>query len=64
MWRLTIFQKKRTTYMDHGEEKSYETEESVVYESEYLSRLYGILEATGGAYQAEETRYEIKKVVD
>lgn len=64
MWRLSIFQKKRSTYMDKGEEKSYETEESVVYESEYLDRLNSILEAADAVYQAEETRYEIRKVVD
>lgn len=64
MWRLTIFQKKRTTYMDNGVEKSFDTEESVVYESEYLDRLNGILEAADGVYQANDTRYEIRKVVD
>lgn len=64
MWRLTIFQKKRTTYIDNGKEKSFDTEESVVYESEYLDRLNGILEAADGVYQANDTRYEIRKVVE
>lgn len=64
MWRLTIYQKKRTTYMDKGEEKYFDTEESVVYESEYFDRLSGIIDAVDGVYQANETRYEIKKVVD
>jgi len=64
MWRLTIFQKKRTTYMDNGVEKSFDTEESVVYESEYLDRLNDILNAADGVYQANDTRYEIRKVVD
>ncbi len=64
MWRLTIYQKKVTTYTDNGEEKSYDTEDSVVYESEHFSRLSDIIEAMDGVYQANETRYEIRKVVD
>ena len=64
MWRLTIYQKKRTTYKDHGEEKTFETEESIVYESEYLDRLHDILEATDDVFHAYETRYEFRKVVE
>ena len=64
MWRLTIYQKKVTTYKDHGEDKTFESEESIVYESEYLDRLNDILEATDTVYHSNETRYEFRKAVD
>ncbi len=64
MWRLTIYQKKSNSYESNGKMVSYETEDRVSCESEFVDRLFDVIEAASAVYPTSETRYEIVKVVE
>ena len=64
MWRLTIYQKFTNVYESDGKEVRLDGEHPVSYESENISSLFNIIDMMASAYAIEETRYEIRKVVD
>lgn len=64
MWKLTIYQKKKFSYENEGKMVSYDTEESVSCESEFVDRLFDVIEAASAVCPTSETRYEIVKVVE
>lgn len=64
MWRLTIYQKYKYSYTLEGKKCESEGENSISYESENNENLFRIVDALGKLDATDETRYEIKKVVE
>lgn len=64
MWRLTIYQKYKYSYTHEG--KTYENtgENSISFESEDNKKLFQIVDSLGNLNATDDTRYEIKKVVE
>jgi hypothetical protein len=63
MWRLTIYQKNKSSYHNDGNEVTFEIEDRVSCESESLGKLFDVIGAAVPV-ATSETRYEIVKVVD
>lgn len=64
MWRLTIYQKQKNSYLNDGKEVTYDTENRVEFESQSVGYLFEIVAAIAKVYEPNLTRYEIVKVVD
>lgn len=64
MWRLTIYQKYKSSYQEKGKEVVFEGEQRISFEAENISHLFNIVDMMANVYPVDETRYEIKKVVD
>jgi len=64
MWRLTIYQKYKYSYMYEGKRHESEGENSISFESKYCNELFEIVAELGELEATDETRYEIRKVVE
>lgn len=64
MWRLTIYQKYKYSYTYEGENRVSEGENDIHFESENIEDLFRIVDDLEKLNATDETRYEIKKVVD
>lgn len=64
MWRLTIYQKFNSTHEIKGEEIKLDGEHPVSFESEDINNLCNVIDSMSEVDATEETRYEIRKVVD
>lgn len=64
MWKLTIYQKKYSSYVNNGEEKTFDTEFSVEFTSPSIGPLFDIVASMSKVCEPTETRYELVKVVD
>lgn len=61
MWKLTISQKQKNTYLKDGKECSYESEQNVSYESENLGVLL-IMISNSEQFEPGNTKYQIERV--
>jgi len=64
MWRLTIYQKYKYSYTYEGEKRESEGENDIHFESENIENLFRIVDDLEKLDATDETRYEIKKVVE
>lgn len=63
MWKLTIYQKKKNTYLKDGKDVSFDSEQEVSFESEDLGSLL-IMISNSEQFEPGNTKYQIERVVD
>ena len=61
MWKLTIFQKKKNTYLKDGKDVSFDSEQEVSLVSEDLGSLL-VMVSNFEQFKPEGTKYEITRV--
>lgn len=61
MWKLTISQKKKNTYLKDGKDVSYDSEQEVSLESDDLGALL-IMISNSEQFEPGNTKYEISRV--
>ena len=61
MWKLTIYQKQKNTYLKDGKEESYYSEQEVSVESEDLGSLLIMISNTE-QFEPKNTKYQIERV--